>query len=126
MLAIAKGDHSTLHVLADGQLSTDDYVDFVTRIEWFLAGQDGPVDMLIELGPDFGGWNLDTLFRDKTFSLTAAGSIRRIAIVGDQRWEDWATGALYAKLAADIRFFLTTSKLDASHWLSSPFAERTA
>ena len=125
MLTIAEGEQGTLHVHADGQLTTEDYVDFVTRLEWFMAGRDAPIDMLVELGSNFGGWNLDTLFRDKGFSLTAAGSIRRIAIVGDQRWEDWATGALYAKLAADSRVFLTTSKLDASRWLSSPSAERT-
>lgn len=126
MLTIAEDQHGRLLVRADGQLRTDEYVDFVTRLEEIMARRDQPIDMLVELGPSFGGWNLDTLFRDKGFSLMAAGEIRRIAIVGDQRWADWASGALYAKLAADIRFFPNTSKDEASRWLSSPFPEQAA
>lgn len=126
MLTIAEGEQDVLQLYADEQLTTDDYVDFVTQLEWFVAGRTAPIDMLVELGPDFGGWNLDALFRDRAFALTAPGTIRRIAIVGDQRWADWASGALYAKLAADIRFFQTPSKLDASRWLSSPYQALTA
>jgi len=125
MLTIAEGAPGMLHVRADGQLTTDEYIDFVTELEWFLGERAPPIDMLIELGANFGGWNLDTLFRDKSFSLTQAGTIRRVAIVGDERWEAWASGATYEHLAADIRFFPIAAEGDARRWLASPVADQT-
>lgn len=119
MLTLAQENYGTLAIYADGQLAIDEFVEFAaSRIEFTAAN--APVDMIVVLGPDFGGWSLDTLFRDATFSLAERGLIKRIAIVGDRRWRDWATGAMYAKLAIEIRFFLSDSKHDADRWLSSP------
>lgn len=115
MLTINDDHDGFLHVFADGQLSTGDYVDFVTSFEWFMGGQSSPILMLVELGSNFGGWGLDALFRDENFDLDVQRAIRGIAIVGDARWEEWGTGASYAALADDIRFFET--KPPAIAWL---------
>ena len=125
MLTIESGVEGLLHVYADGQLTTEDYVDFVTRFDWFISDGSSPVAMRVELGPSFGGWNLDALFRDREFGLMPHRRIRRIAVVGDERWENWATGALYADLADEIRFFEREMRAQADDWLREPFSGAT-
>jgi hypothetical protein len=125
MLTIDAGDDGVLHVCADGQLSTDDYIDFVTHFEWFMAGRSGPIDLLIEIGTNFGGWSLDTLFRDQNFAMKPTRSIRRIAIVGDERWAHWATGASYAALADEIQFFDRATRGEATAWLEQAGAAKS-
>ena len=125
MLTIEGGEGGLLHVYADGQLTTEDYVDFVTRFDWFISDGSSPITMRVELGSSFGGWSLDALFRDRKFGLMPQRCIRRIAIVADERWENWATGALYAGLAEEIRFFERETRAQADDWLREPFSGAT-
>lgn len=116
MLSIENGG-GVLQIYADGQLTTDDYIDFVTRFEWFAKGQSSPILMLVELGPEFGGWSLDALFRDPNFNLKLRRPLGYIAILADQRWKDWGAGASYANLARETRFFELGDKVEAVGWL---------
>ena len=117
MLTIEVRSGETLYIYADSQLTTEDYIDFVTRFDWFASGQSSLVSMLVELGPNFGGWDLDTLFRNNKFGLTPIRRIRRIAIVADERWRDWGSGPTYAALAEEIRFFERHAQPEADKWL---------
>lgn len=117
MLNIEKSDMGFLHVVADGQLTTEDYVDFVTRFEWYAKGESSPISMLIELGPNFGGWSLDTLFRDHGFNLTQRRPLGQVAILAEERWRDWGAGEAYSGLTRETRFFEQSEKSKAEAWL---------
>ena len=124
MLSIGN-EGGVLRVCADGQLTTDDYIDFVTRFEWVARGQVSPILMLIELGPDFGGWSLDALFRDPGFNLKVRRPLGYIAILAEQRWKEWGAGASYAHLARETRFFDPADKVDAVRWLLEKSLRKT-
>lgn len=117
MLIIEGGIDEIIRVRADGQLSTTDYVDFVRRFEQIAGLNTHPIRMRVDLGANFGGWNLDTLFRDQAFALSSEPLIRRIAIVGDPRWQAWGSGPSYAALANAILFFPLEARTEALGWL---------
>lgn len=117
MLSIESWGEGVLRICADGQLSTDDYLDFVTRFEWFAGGRSSPFSLLIELGPQFGGWSIDALFRDLRVKLRPGGPVRCIAVVADERWKDWASTGAYAALAREVRFFESEQARAARLWL---------
>lgn len=117
MLSLERWGEGVLRICADGQLGTDDYIDFVTRFEWFADGRSKPFSILIELGPNFGGWSIDALFRDLDFNLRRQGAVRCIAVIADGRWKDWASGGSYAPLAKEIRFFEAAEMAAARLWL---------
>ena len=126
MLMIEERLQGSLYIYADGQLTTEDYIDFVTRFDWFAKGWSAPISMLIQLGPNFGGWDLDTLFRDNKFGLTPIRRIRRVAIVADERWKHWGSGESYAALAEEIRFFALQARMEADSWLKERLSEANA
>ena len=74
--------------------------------EHIAAREPRSVPMLIELAPDFSGWDLGAFWRDMKFDVEHQDKFGRIAIVGDKTWQKWA-----AKLSdpffssAEIRFF---------------------
>ena len=123
MLSI-ENEGGVLQVYADGQLTADDYMEFVTRFEWFAAARSTPILMLIELGPEFGGWSLDALFRDSNFDLRSRRPLGYVAILADERWKEWGVGASYSRLANETRHFAIADKVDAVGWLHNQEARR--
>ena len=114
-----------LQIYADGQLTADDYIEFVARFEWFAAGRSVPILMLIELGPEFGGWDLDALFRDSSFDLRSGRPLGYVAILAEERWNEWGIGASRSPLANEIRHFALADKVDAVRWLHKQDARRS-
>ena len=115
MLTIEKRADGVLHIFADGQLTTEDYVDFVPRFE-ALAGS-GPAPMLIELGPAFTGWSLAALWRDLKFDYRHREKFGRMAVIGDQRWEKWGTELTDPLFPGARRFFERLEAEQAEKWL---------
>ena len=76
-------DNGLLLIRADGTLSDSDYDRFVPFFERVAARVPGTVPMLIELAPDFSGWDMGGLWRDLKFDAKHKDSFGRIAMVGD-------------------------------------------
>ena len=117
MLTIEKRADGVLHIFADGQLTTDDYTDFVPRFE--RLAQEGRSPMRIELGPDFSGWSVAALWRDLKFDYAHGEQFGRIAVVGDKRWEKWGTELSNPVSPGEMRFFERGQEADAEEWLRS-------
>ena len=117
MLTIEKRADGVLRIFADGQLTTDDYADFVPRFEQ-LARQ-GASPMRVELGPDFGGWSVAALWRDLKFDYAQRQQFGRIAVIGDRRWEAWGTELADPAFPGEMRFFESGRESDAEEWLLS-------
>lgn len=122
MLTVDKRPDGILHVQADGQLTTEDYVAFVSRFER-LAEPSSPI--LIDLGPEFTGWTLGALWRDLKFDVEHQRQLGRIAVVGDKKWEKWGTEASAIIFPGEIRFVENEAAADAVAWLLSPSREKT-
>ena len=101
----AQEHQGLLHIRAGGRLSDADYDAFVPLFERIAAREVGAVPMLIELLPDFAGWDLAGLWRDLKFDIRHKDQFGRIAIVGNRKWEEWGTKLFDPLFRAEMRFF---------------------
>ena len=124
VLTIEKRADGVLHIIADGQLTTGDYVGFVPKFE-MLAGK-GPSPMRIELGPGFTGWSLAALWRDLKFDYRHREQFGRMAVIGDKRWEKWGTELTSPFFPGEMRFFEHGREAEAEEWLRSSAAEASS
>ena len=117
MLQTAELD-GLVRIVAGGTLVASDYDSFEPFFERVATRQAGPVPMLIELAPDFSGWDLGGMWCDLKFDVGHKDRFGRIAIVGDKKWEEWGT-----KLSApffpstEMRFFTLERRHEAEHWV---------
>ena len=117
MLTIEKRTDGVLRIYADGQLTTDAYADFVPRFE--QLAKDGPNPMRIDLGPAFGGWSVAALWQDVKAGFGEGELFRRIAVVGDRRWEEWGKELTGNGPSGEMRFFERGREADVEEWLLS-------
>ena len=75
--------------------------------------------MVIELAPDFAGWDLPGLWRDLKFDAHHQDSFGRIAIVGDAKWEEWGTKLSDPLIRAEMKFFESSQHQVAKSWVRS-------
>src|SRR3546814_17890060 len=104
VLTIKKRTDGILHIRADGQLTTNEFAEFVPQFE-SLAGPSSP--MLIELGPGFTGWSLSALWRDLKFDFTHPDQFGRMAVVGDEECEKWGIQGSGLMVRGELRVFKT-------------------
>lgn len=107
-----------VRVVAGGKLAAPDYDGFVPLFESVAARRLGPVPMLIELAPDFSGWDLGGLWRDLKFDARHKDKFGRVAIVGNKKWEEWGTklsDPLFS--STEMRFFAPEQLVEAETWV---------
>lgn len=109
-------DNGLIRIRAAGKLEEEDYDRFVPEFERIADCAPGTVAMVIELAPDFGGWDLGGLWRDLKFDLRHKESFGRIAIVGDRKWEEWVTWVIDPLFRAEMQFFDPSERQVAETW----------
>ena len=112
-------ENGLLWIRASGQLERSDYDDFVPRFEQLVGRKPGKLPMVIELAPDFAGWDLPGLWRDLKFDAHHQDSFGRIAIVGDAKWEEWGTRFSDPLIRAEMKFFEPFQRQVAENWARS-------
>ena len=99
-----------------GKLHDADYKQFVPLMDAEIA-KEGKVNVLSQFH-DFQGWDLHALWDDIKFSTTHCTKIKRIAIVGEKKWEKWMAAVCKPFTLAKIRYF-DAMQLDAAKaWLT--------
>ena len=107
------------HVSATGTLSDADYKDtFLPTMERLFATWTG-VRMLFSMTPDFEGWDAHGAWDELRFEHKHRHDMVRVGVVGDQRWERWATKFSRAFTGANVRFFLPEEADEAREWIAS-------
>lgn len=106
-----------LHIHVSGKLAEQDYSQFIPMFESMEANSQSTIPILIELAPDFSGWDLGALWRDIKFDMKHMESFSRIAIVGTKKWEEWATKLSKPFLpGAQMKFFKPEERTAAEGW----------
>ena len=98
-----------------GRLRDEDYRVFIPMLDGAISAE-GRL-RLLALFDDFHGWDLQAAWDDLVFGIRHYSDFDRIALVGDQRWQEWM--ALFCKpfTQAAVRYF-DASELDAAWaWL---------
>ena len=106
-----------LWIRAGGRLEDEDYNRFVPQFERIAEREAGTVPMVIELAPDFSGWDLGGLWRDLKFDVRHKDCFGRIAIIGDSKWEEWGTEMSSSLFRAEMKFFQPSQRSHAESWV---------
>lgn len=108
-------DSNIIYTTSTGKLDKEDYEKMLPLAEAKIA-RHGKVRWYFEM-QDFHGWSLDTFVMDLKFDLKHARDFEKVAMVGDQKWEEWMAKLMKAFMSADIRYFKISEKQLADQWI---------
>jgi hypothetical protein len=118
-IMIEKLPHSAGNILAfkmTGKLHDEDYKQFVPIVEMAIQAY-GKVRLLAEFA-DFHGWDLHALWDDIKSATTHCADVERVALVGDQKWEEWMARICRPFAMAKLRYFDARESITAWIWLT--------
>lgn len=75
------------------------------------------IALFIEM-KDFHGWTAGALWADTKFDIKHHGDFSRIALVGDQKWEEWMAVLSKPFTSADVRYYDASERDVALRWAS--------
>ena len=115
----ASGD--MVHVRVRGKLTHDMYGQFVPVLERQMR-EHGKLRLLVELH-DFHGWTAGALWDDLKFDLKHFSDIRRLAIVGETKWQQGMAVFCKPFTTAKVKYFQSAELEAARAWLREAAAE---
>ena len=98
-----------------GKMLEEDHKALVPCIEDVLE-REGAVKLFAEL-EDFHGWNWHAAWDELRFSARHYRDIKRIAMVGDRKWEERLAGLFKPFTRAEVRYFDKSRTNAAWFWL---------
>jgi len=110
-----KREGKLLGVHVRGKLTTEDYERFIPAVE-ALIQRHGKIDILFEM-TDFHGWDAGAMWEDTKFAFRHFSDIRRLAVVGEKKWQEWMTTICRPFTKATIRYFDHANAGEARIWL---------
>ena len=120
---LERSSGSVLGFKMSGKLHDDDYRQFVPQLEAAIQTH-GKVRLLAYFH-DFHGWDLHALWDDTKFSTKHCADIDSIALVGDQKWEEWMAKVCRPFTMAKIKYFDVSQLETAWQWLEAAPDQRT-
>ena len=113
--SLKKTKGNVLGFTLSGKLHDEDYAHFVPAVDAAVT-EHGKVRLLAHF-VDFHGWDLHALWDDIKFATTHCTKVERIALVGDQLWEEWMAKVCKPFTMAQIRYFDASQIAAAWAWL---------
>ena len=98
-----------------GKLHDEDYRTFVPAVDAALA-EGAKARLFVEFS-DFQGWDLHAAWDDIQFAAAHYSTFDRIAMVGDQVWEEWMARLCKPFTQATVRYFNASEADTAWAWL---------
>lgn len=110
-------DDFLLSIKAVGRLTHKDYEQIIPLLEYALEGVKHPrVSMLVDIR-DFEGWGLHAVWDEFRLALKHGNEFSRIAVLGDEEWQEIATKIGGWFLSGEVRYFEEDQK--AMDWLTT-------
>lgn len=98
-----------------GKLTKGDLDDLVPVLKKHISASKDP--HLIMILEDFKGWEDTAAFwKDLQLDVEYIGHFDRIAVVGDQKWEEWGTRLVDPITKEELKFFPIDQAEDAWNW----------
>lgn len=108
-------DGHVIEIEIQGKLSKQAYEEFVPLTERRI-NQYGKVRMLVVMR-DFHGWDAGALWEDLKFDIKHFSDIERLAIVGENRWQQGMTVFCRPFTTAEIKYFPHDELEQARAWV---------
>lgn len=105
----------TLLASVVGKLEEQDYQKLGERMKELVAYH-GKINMLIELS-DFHGWTAGAAWEDFKFGLEYAEDIEKIAIVGENDWQEGMSIFIKPFTNAELQYFDKNNIQEAHDWV---------
>ena len=105
-----------LVVHVNGKLVKADYERFLPEFER-LVQQHGKLRVLFEM-TGFHGWNASAAWEDFKFGVEHFADIKRLAMVGEKRWQHGMTTFCKPFTKATVRYFEHADAAAARKWLA--------
>ncbi|WP_119422110.1 STAS/SEC14 domain-containing protein [Desertibaculum subflavum] len=110
-----ESDGDLLAIKVRGKLAKSDYARLRPWLDQQLAVHPRP--SLLVLMQDFEGWSgAGALVEDLRLDAAHYRDLRRIAMVGDSRWQEWMTWLAKPFTAAEVRYFDRADLTSARAW----------
>jgi len=106
-----------LEVRASGKLTRTDYEYMTPRVEELIRER-GKLNVLFEMH-EFHGWEVGALWEDVKFDLKHFNDVRRLAMVGNQKWQSGMSRFCKPFTTAKIRYFERGHEEEARAWLDA-------
>jgi hypothetical protein len=113
---LSESSEKVLGFKVRGKLTDEDYKAFVPQIEKIIQDL-GRISLLLELD-DFHGWDLGAAWDDFKFGMKHLKDFKRVAIVGDKKWEEWMAKLAKPFMRAEVKYFGGSQLHDAWIWLN--------
>ena len=110
-------DGRILEVRVTGKLAHEDYQRFVPEFDR-LVKRHGKIRLLFEMS-DFHGWELQAAWDDFKLGVKHFADIERIAMVGDEKWQEWMARFCRPFTMAKVRYFPSDAIDEARNWLKT-------
>jgi hypothetical protein len=104
-----------LEVRASGKLTKEFYQELVPAVEQQIK-EFGKLRVLFVMN-DFHGWTAGAMWEDLKFDMKHWKDIERLAVVGDQKWEQGMAVFCKPFTKAKIRYFDVSQSEEARQWV---------
>ena len=108
-------DGRCIGIQVSGKVTTQDYRELIPQLEERIDRY-GEVCILFEM-KDFKGWQVGAAWEDIKFDVRHNRDIKRAALVGDKRWEEWMTKVMKLFAHAETRYFHLSEHDRAWRWI---------
>ena len=106
---------NVLAVHVSGKLVKADYEQFVPEFERLIR-QHGKLRLLFDM-TDFHGWEASALWEDTKFGIHHFTDIEKLAMVGEEKWQQGMATFCKPFTTATIRYFDHADASEARQWL---------
>jgi hypothetical protein len=108
-------EQNVVEVKASGKLTAEDYRQFAPELERFIRER-GRIRMLFDMH-DFHGWKAGAMWEDYKFGRQQGGSLERLALVGEKRWQRWSARLCHLFTNGEVRYFDRSQADEAAVWV---------
>ena len=101
------------------QASRADYESLLPELEEKIR-RFGKINLYWEM--EFDGWQPVAAWQDLKFDLKHVNNFKRVALVGDHKWEEWLARMVRPFTTAEVRYYDRSRREEALAWVT---AEKT-
>lgn len=100
-----------------GTIEKQDYEHIVPQLEKVVDDY-GKIRALVEFN-DFDGWKPNALVDELRFDIRHRNDVKRLAILGESKTQEWLTRLAAPIFSGEVRFFPKAQIQEAKAWLDA-------
>ncbi len=106
-----------IKTIVSDKLTQEDYDKLIPILEQTL--EDWPKLRWYFEMQDFKGWSMSAAFMDLGFDIRHANDLSKIAMVGEEQWQETLSKIMKPFTSAEVRYFSLADRAEALQWIQS-------